>query len=142
MIVARGVLLTPRIPTIYEHHLIQVLSLIKAATIICDCSLKLVLDGTHYEFVGGRFVGHFLGADTRVSLMLLLVLRDAVVGSDSLLLGMLAPILINWNSAFEVEDVVLDGGERAIIADIEARRSLLLLLLTILKDLYLGPFDR
>ena len=89
MLVARGVLLTPSI-AIYEHHLVQILSLIKAARIICDGGLKLVLDGTHYEFVGCRFVRHFLGANTIVSLvlLLLLVLRVALVGSHCLMLGM------------------------------------------------------
>ncbi len=111
MLVTRSVLLTCRV-TVNEHHLVQILSLVKAATVIRDRGgLKLVLDGTHYEFVGCRFVGHFLRTNASVSLLLglLLVLRVAVGGGHSLLLSVLAPIRIDWNSAFEVENVALDS---------------------------------
>ena len=45
-------------------------------------------------------------------------------------------------TALEIEDVALDGRERAIIGNIEASRDLLLLLLTVHIDLNLRPLDR
>ena len=116
----------------WQSHL-YFLSLVELDTsiwLICCWGLfwmKLVLNGTHNQFVCSWLVWYFFRANSCVSLLCC---------AFWILLG--AGSSVFWDSTLEIEDVIFDSGEWAVIAHIKPCCHLFLLL-TICKDLNLWP---
>ena len=110
---------------------LDLLSLIEASILFIYCSLQLVLDSSHNEFIGDRLVWNFFGANSCA----VLLLRILLVGSCTLL------VAIVGYSTFEIEDIILDCGERVVVANIKTSCCPLFLFLTVHVDLNLGSLD-
>ena len=102
---------------------------------VVNCCLKLVLYSSDDKFVRRRLIRNLLRANSSVTSLLTTILNLL------LLLNHTSRSTLLYIS-FEIEDIVLNGRERAVVAHVETCCGLLLLLLTVFEDLNLGAFDR
>ena len=138
-------LLSIDLSIVIRHHvchftLSELLGLIEArlsvVILAAIISLKLVLDSPHNKLIGCRLVRYLLRANASISLDFL------GFTSTSILMRLSAVGRIRHLTTLEIEDIVLNCRERAIITNIKAGCSLLFLFLAVKIYLNLRSLNR